>query len=433
MYSDIQTEQAVLACMLIDDDCSLDYGLLDVEDFTEETNKQIFIAISNLVKQNKKVDYLTVYNFLNQKVEISYLAGLSDSLPTTANFQQYVEQLKDLTLKRKLLKLADKIRDKDKSGQELAELAERAIFELRVETSLSEFTRLNELVLDVYLNIEKVAFGEIERGLRTGFTKLDEIIGGLRNQEYILLGARPSMGKTALAINIAENLLLRNKVIAFFSLEMSKEQLIERLLSSMALVKTGYKRDVEVEELKKLQNAANYLLDKKLFIDDDPNKSVADMLSMCRKLKSREGLDLVIVDYLQKIKSNHKGSRREQLEQISSDLKNMAKMLDVPVLVVSSLSRASEARETKMPLMSDLRETGQLEFDADVIIFLHREHYYKRTDESIKRDADIIVAKNRNGRTGRTKLLWFEEFTIFMNPPEVEEGENFEDRRIDTG
>lgn len=433
MYSDIQTEQAVLACMLIDDDCSLDYGLLDVEDFTEETNKQIFIAISNLVKQNKKVDYLTVYNFLNQKVEISYLAGLSDSLPTTANFQQYVEQLKDLTLKRKLLKLADKIRDKDKSGQELAELAERAIFELRVETSLSEFTRLNELVLDVYLNIEKVAFGEIERGLRTGFTKLDEIIGGLRNQEYILLGARPSMGKTALAINIAENLLLRNKVIAFFSLEMSKEQLIERLLSSMALVKTGYKRDVEVEEWKKLQNAANYLLDKKLFIDDDPNKSVADMLSMCRKLKSREGLDLVIVDYLQKIKSNHKGSRREQLEQISSDLKNMAKMLDVPVLVVSSLSRASEARETKMPLMSDLRETGQLEFDADVIIFLHREHYYKRTDESIKRDADIIVAKNRNGRTGRTKLLWFEEFTIFMNPPEVEEGENFEDRRIDTG
>lgn len=421
MYKDIETEQAVLASMIIDNDCSLDCGLLSVDDFTEELHQKIFIGIQSLVKKEKQVDYLTLYTELNKQVQASYLAKLNDSLPTTANFKQYIDQLKDLSLKRKLYKLADEIRNPEKTGEELAELAEREIFELREETSTSEFTKLNEIILDVYGYIEKISEGKIERGLNTGYSALDEILGGLRKQEYILLGARPSIGKTALAVNIAENLLIQNKSIAFFSFEMSEQQLVERLLKGMALVETGYKKSMSVGEWGKLQKAANYLSSKKLFIDDNPNKTVSDMQSMCRKLKRTEGLDLVVIDYLQKVKSSHGGTKREQLEQVSNDIKNMAKMLNVPILVVSSLSRANETREVKVPVMSDLRETGQLEFDADVIMFLHREYYYNRANEDIKRDADIIVAKNRNGKIGRTKLIWYEEYTKFFNRGEKSE------------
>lgn len=414
MYSDLQTEQAVLASMIIDSNCSIEYSLLSIEDFTDKLHQTIYVGISNLIKSNKKVDYLTLYNELNKKVEVTYLANLSNSLPTTANFKEYVNELKDLTLKRKLYLLADKIKDTKKSGEELAELAEKEIFQLREETSTSEFTKLNEIMMDVYNHIEKIASGEMERGLKTGYNNLDNIIGGLRKSEYILLGARPSIGKTALAINIAENLLTQGKTVAFFSYEMSKVQLVERLLKSASMVETGYKRNMSADEWRKLQNAANFFINRNLFIDDNPNKSVSDMQSMCRKLKRQKGLDLVIIDYLQKVKSNVRGSKREQLEQVSNDIKNMAKMLNVPVLVVSSLSRASETRDVKIPIMSDLRETGQLEFDADVIMFLHRQYYYDRTNENIKRDADIIVAKNRNGKVGRTKLKWFEEYTKFL-------------------
>ena len=187
----------------------------------------------------------------------------------------------------------------------------------------------------------------------------------------------------------------------------------------------GSRYDMTEKDWKKLLSTANYLLDRKLFIDEDPNKSVADMLSMCRKLKKKHGLDLVIVDYLQKIKATKYGVRREQLEQISNDLKNMAKALDVPVLVISSLSRATEQRNSRMPVMSDLRETGQIEFDADVIMFLHREYYYK-PEEDLKHDADVIIAKNRNGAVGRAKLLWLEEYTRFIS---VSEKNKFEEER----
>lgn len=414
-YGNEQTEQAVLACMMTSEDCSMDCGLLDTSDFINDKHKKIFTGIKNLVKSDKRVELLTLSNELKGQVTISYLGNLNNLLPTTANFSEYVRQLKDLTLKRKLYLLADEIRNPKKTGDELAEIAEREVFALREETSTNEFSNLDDLVLEVYGNIEKLADGVIERGIKTGYAKLDDIIGGLRKQEYILLGARPSIGKTALAVNIAENLLIKEKTVAFFSYEMSEQQLVERLLKGMAKVVTGYKKNMTANDWKKLQNTASYIAKRKLFIDDNPNKKVSDMQSMCRKLKRQEGLDLVIIDYLQKVKSNVRGTKREQLEQVSNDIKNMAKMLDVPILVVSSLSRANETRDNKMPVMSDLRETGQLEFDADVIMFLHREYYYDRANEDIKRDADVVVAKNRNGKVGRTKLLWYEEYTKFFN------------------
>lgn len=427
MYKDIKTEQAVLACMLINENCSYDYGLLSVEDFTDEINKLVFTGIKNLVKQNKNVDFITVYNQLNQKVPVSYLAELSGALPTTANFRMYVDQLKDLTLKRKLLRLADEIRNTEKPGKELAEYAEKEIFELRQETSINQFTKIDNIIFDVLENIEDIYKGKKERGISTGFHSLDYIVGGLRKKEYIILAARPSMGKTALAINIAENLIMTNKIVAFFSFEMSKEQLVERLIRGASFVdkrKLNKENGMEMDdnEWDKLVKASNRLSIRNLFIDDDPYRTIPEMLSMCMKLKREKGLDLVIIDYLQKIRCTEKGTKREQLEYVSNDIKNMAKLLDVPVIAISSLSRANENREIKIPQLSDLRETGQLEFDADVIIFLHREYYYKRTDESLKYDADVVVAKNRNGSIGRTKLMWFADITKFLTK---ERGEKY--------
>ncbi len=249
----------------------------------------------------------------------------------------------------------------------------------------------------------------------------------MRKSEYILLAARPSIGKTALAINIAQNLITQNKSVAFFSLEMSKEQLVERLLRGMALVENDrlLKRNgkkMQQNDWDKLLNTANYIYNKNLYIDDNPSISVGEMQSMCRKLKRTKGLDLVIIDYLQLIQSNVKGSRREQVEQVSRDLKRMAKELNVPILVISSLSRANTQRENKIPILSDLRETGQIEFDADVVMFIHREFYYKPSETELKHDADIIIAKNRNGEIGRAKLNWYAEYTRFMSKGEITNG-----------
>jgi replicative DNA helicase len=428
---DIKTEQVTIACMLIDENCRHEYGSLSEHDFTDEANRRIFTAIKTLTKQSKEVDYLTVYTLLNGTVPMTYIAELTGTLPNVRSFQQYVDRLKDLTLKRELNDLADEIKSTDLSGQELAEKTEEKIYKLRDETSLSEFYKIDRIVFDVYSYLDDVYAGKIEQGLSTGYPAIDEIVGGLRKKEYILLGARPSIGKTALGINIAQNVIMRNKTVAFFSYEMSKELLVERLLKGMAKISdkklkkakrsNNERYEMTESDWDKLSNTVNYIYNKNLFIDDDPNRTVGDMNSMCRKLKRKHGLDLVIVDYLQKVKPSANGSRREQIEQVSNDLKNMAKQLDVPVLVISSLSRANMQRENKIPILSDLRETGQLEFDADVIMFLHREYYYKPEEKHLKHDADIIIAKNRNGRLGRAKLMWFEEYTRFMSVPEGRE------------
>lgn len=426
MNQNIKTEQAVLASMIIDDRCSVEHGLISEEDFTQEIHKVIYTAIKNLSKKEKNIDYLEIHNETNKRVAIDYLMNLSDNLPSTANFKQYVDVLKDLTLKRKIFKITNDIRNSEKTGKELAEIAESEIFKLREETNTSEFTNLNEIILDVYDDMALTYEDKKERGLSTGYPAIDRVLGGMRKQEYILLAARPSIGKTALAINVAENLLAKNKSIAFFSYEMSKNQLVERLLKGLALVDSkrinkeripGSKKNYEMnpKDWRKISSAANYLSKKNLSIDDDPNKTVPEMLSMCRKLKREKGLDLVIIDYLQKVKTNEKGTKREKLEYVSNEVKNMAKALDVPVIAISSLSRKNEERNVKIPQLSDLRESGQLEFDADVIMFLHRDYYYDRTETHKKHDADLVIAKNRNFKVGAVKLLWFEEYTKFMS------------------
>lgn len=420
----VKLEQSVLGCMILNKDCAMDYGLLNENDFTEPMHREIYRGISSLVVKNKPVDYLSIYEETSHRADIKYMAGLINSVPSTTAFKYYVSDLKDVTLKREVNSLADKLKDAELSGVEAVELAEKEIFNLRERNSNSDFKHVGGIITEVYENLWEIYEGNTERGIGTGYNAIDDILGGMRRAEYILLAARPSIGKTALAINIAQNLITQNKSVAFFSLEMSKEQLVERLLRGMALVENDrlLKRNgkkMQQKDWDKLLNTANYIYNKNLYIDDNPSATVGEMQSMCRKLKRTKGLNLVIIDYLQLIQSNIKGSRREQVEQVSRDLKRMAKELNVPVLVISSLSRANMTRESKIPVLSDLRETGQIEFDADVVMFIHREYYYKPSETELKHDADIIVAKNRNGEIGRAKLNWFAEYTRFMSKGEI--------------
>src|SRR5699024_3440776 len=368
MIQNHKLEQSVLACMLIDNECAEEYGLLEIDDFTILDNQKTFYAIKNLVKNNKAIDYMTVYEETKQDVELTYLMNLAEVMPSVINFKSYVEQLKDLTLKRKLYKLADELKDRDKKGQEIAELAEERIFNLQESNISGEFVQARDLAMDTLNYIQNSYDGKVPTGINTGYQALDRILRGMQGGDYILLAGRPSMGKTALSINITENLILNNKTVAFFSLEMPNRQIMQRMLLGNSLTPANKLSDKKMDKYdwERLSNSMNSMLNTKLYLEDDSSKTVAEMNSMSRRLKRRVGLDIVIIDYLQQIQATAGGNRREQVEQISRDLKRMAKDLDVPVIVVSSLSRANQMREDKRPILSDLRESGQIEFDADM-------------------------------------------------------------------
>lgn len=420
----IELESSVLSCMILDERCSKDCNILSKEDFTHPTNINIFEAIKLLVQKNKAVDYLTVYHELNKAVTITYLSDLANSMATTANFREYVKELKDLTLKRQLAKLGQALNDRNKSGKELAELAEREIFALSEKLSFGEFVNIKDIVLDVYLDIDKRYQNTRLEGITTGYQGLDKVTDGLKKKNLIYLAGRPSMGKTALALNIAEKNILVGNSVAIFSLEMGKEELVKRLILSMSYVSAEKLKNKELteEDWARMLKGANALLDKKLFIEDNASLTVPEMTSMCRRLKKDNKLELIIIDYLQLINSNgEKKSRREEIDYISKNLKAMAKELDVPVLVISSLSRATEQRQNKRPMLSDLRESGQIEYDADLVLFVHREEYYNPTDEN-RGEAEIIVAKQRNGQLGIVKLRWLGHCTKFIDASHIVKG-----------
>lgn len=418
----MELENSILSCMMLDEECSKDCNLLSKEDFTHTTNIIIFQAIRSLVQREKPIDYLTVYQELKQEVSFTYLADLANSMPTTANFKEYIRQLKDITLKRQLSKLGQALTDKDKTGKELIEFAETEIFSLSEKTTIGEFIEIKDIILDVYLDIEKRYQNDELEGITTGYHALDKATDGLKKKNLIYLAGRPSMGKTALAINIAEKNVLAGNSVAIFSLEMGKEELVKRLILGASYVNAQKIKNKELtaDDWGRMLKGANSLLSKKLFIEDNTSLTVAEMTSMCRRIKRDKGLDLVIIDYLQLISSNgNKNSRREEIDSISKSLKAMAKELDVPVIVISSLSRATEQRQNKRPMLSDLRESGQIEYDADLVMFVHREEYYNPTDEN-KGEAEIIIAKQRNGQLGIVKLGWLGPYTKFVDASHIE-------------
>ena len=407
----IQLEANVLSCMMNSYECSQENNLLKEEDFVDKEHKQILKAISELVLGKKHPDCNTIYEHLNKKIDFSYLADISDTTSTTRGFKSYISQLKDITLKRKLINLANDIKTKELTGKGLSEFAEKEIFRLREEVQTNNFDSTKELIPNALGRIEDVYIQKGIRGISTGFKAIDEITGGLRKKNLIYLAARPAMGKTALALNIATN-IARKEQVAIFSLEMSKEELSERMILSEANVSSRRIKQMKDDEWKKVTTAASYLYNSKIHIYDRNNLKVPEMASMCRKLKKNNGLGLVIIDYLQLMPI--KGSRYEGMTNLSIALKSMAKELDCPVLALSQLSRAVEARDNKRPQMSDLRETGQIEQDADVIMFIYRGEYYDDETED-KGMAEIIFAKQRNNPTGFIKLGWLGEFTKFVN------------------
>lgn len=423
----IELENSILSCMMLSEECSKDCNLLSKDDFTDKINILIFQAIRFLVQREKPVDYLTVYQELKQQVSITYLSDLSNSMPSTANFKDYVIELKDLTLKRHLSKLGQALTDKNKTGKELVEFAESEIFSLSEKAVIGEFVEIKDIILDVYLDIEKRYQNNELEGITTGYAALDKITDGLKKKNLIYLAGRPSMGKTALAINIAEKTVLAGNSVAIFSLEMGKEELVKRLILGASYVNSQKikNKELTVDDWGRMLKGANSLLDKNLFIEDNASLTVAEMTSMSRRIKREKGLDLIIVDYLQLISSSgNKASRREEIDSISKSLKAMAKELDVPVVVISSLSRATEQRQNKRPILSDLRESGQIEYDADLVMFVHREEYYNPTDEN-KGEAEIIIAKQRNGQLGIVKLGWLGPYTKFVDASHIERGGSY--------
>ncbi|MEW6572289.1 MAG: replicative DNA helicase [Bacillota bacterium] len=425
----IDAEQAVLGAIFLDPDVIHQVvGLVQPEDFYQEPHRLIFETILTLDDSGVPIDIITVTDALRQKgyLEraggVSYIVTLADVVPSTAHAEQYARMVAEKALLRTLIQVATRIRDMGyEAGDDPRKLlgeAERMILELAQDRVTGTFASLRSILEATLKHIEEVYQAEGEMlGLPTGFADLDRILSGLWPQDLIITAARPSMGKTALALSIAMNVAKKGVPVGFFSLEMSKEQLVQRLLT--AEVKIDHKRIrtalLSDEDWRNLTEAAGSIAPLPIFIDDTPGLTVREMRARAKRLKAEKGLGLLIIDYLQLMQPTRRVENRQQeIAEISRSLKALAKELNIPVVALSQLSRAVEQRHEKRPVMSDLRESGALEQDADVIMFIYREEYY-RPDTEKKGIAEIIIAKQRNGPVGTVELAFLKEFTCFVN------------------
>ncbi|MDR3745675.1 MAG: replicative DNA helicase [Acidobacteriaceae bacterium] len=436
--SSVHTEVAILGAMLLDGVAISDAtAKLKADDFSLDSHQRIYRAMGDLMAKGHGVDYLTVQEELSRRRELdsvggpAYLAFLSEGIPRNFNIESYVRIVKDKSLLRQLMGIFHDggIRAADQSEDAITVLGdiEAQLAEVADAAIQRGLAGIGEIVAGSFGSIDKLyEQGREVTGLATRYTEFDRMTSGLQDSELIIIAARPSMGKTAWAINIAQNAAVHDgKVVAVFSLEMSKESLLRRMLASEALVnsrkiQTGF---LPKEDKGKLLSALERLMESKMFIDDTPGISLAEMRAKARRLKQQEGqLDLIMVDYLQLMTGSNptgkKGfeNRTQEVSSISRGLKALAKEMHVPVIALSQLSRGSEQRVgDKKPLLSDLRESGSIEQDADVVAFIHREEYYDRENEDIKGQADIIIAKQRNGPTGSIKLAYLADYTRFEN------------------
>ncbi|MBE6914349.1 MAG: replicative DNA helicase [Ruminococcaceae bacterium] len=427
----LQAEQAVIGSMLIDPNCIPDV-LKDAraEHFYNRTNRDIFETIYAMFNYGQTIDPVTIMEQMKVRgvfqegSTAKYFTDLMDATPTAANVLQYVSIIRDKALQRDLGQVADGITRMVNEGlgsaDEMLESAERSIFGLRKDRTIGGLKPIAEVVQLVYDNLSRMAEeGERLPGLSTGLTDLDARILGLNKGELILVASRPGMGKTSIALNIAMSAAKTSgTAVAVFSLEMSREQLATRLLASESLVDSQklMKGNLNTEEWRRIVAAAASLSQVNILIDDNPMLSVADMNAQCRRVKN---LGLVVVDYLQLMQSaGGKQSGGENRQQVVADmsrmLKIMAKELEVPVLCLSQLSRANESRSDKRPMLSDLRESGAIEQDADVVIGLYREGYYNKECEN-PNAAEAIVLKNRKGETGTVQLMWLGDYTTYVS------------------
>ena len=428
---DEDAEQAVLGSMLTDNDAVMAaVEVLKEDAFYREDNKIIYQAILNLYSKSEPIDIITLKDELESmgKFEqvggFEYLASLPDKVPTTANVQKYIKIVEEKSVLRNLIKTANEIIElgynPTEDVEDIMDGAEKKIFDIMQSKNTKSYTPIKDVLVESFTNLEKL-YNQKQRvtGVPTQFYDLDDKTAGLHGSELILVAARPAMGKTAFALNIATNAALRANVpVAIFSLEMSKDQLVNRMLCSEAMVDSNKVRTgkLDEEDWTKLAEAIGPLSEAGVYIDDTPGISVMEIRTKCRKLKMEKNIGLVVIDYLQLISGSNKrnGSREQEISEISRSLKVLAKELNVPVIALSQLSRAVEQRDDHRPMLSDLRESGAIEQDADIVMFLYRDDYYNK--ESAEKDiAEVIIAKQRGGSTGTVKLYWMGNYTKFVN------------------
>ena len=426
----IEAEQSVIGAALSDQSVMpLIIEKVKPDYFFNENHRAIFGIIFRMFTSGVPIDIVTLLNeamklhiFENANEGRRYLADIANTLPTTANIESYCKIVEDKYYIRSLAYAARDILDSVQSGEQDAQLlldsAEQKIYDIRQGRNVSGLSSLADAVLEAYDRLGKLT-GEdkdLYVGARTGFTLLDSITSGLNKSDLIIIAARPGMGKTSFAMNIARNVAkTSDKDVVTFNLEMSKEQLATRLLSTEVRVESGALRNgrIKTEDWVTLATSAAYLSTLPMFIDDTASMTVQQMKAKLRRVKN---LGLVIIDYLQLMGStSHSDNRVTVISEITRQLKVMAKELDVPVILLSQLSRAVESRNDKRPMLSDLRESGSIEQDADIVLFLYRDAYYNKESQR-QNISECIVAKNRHGETGTVELIWNGQFTLFSNP-----------------
>ena len=426
-----EAERSVIGCMIMSRDAILAASeLLSGEDFYQQQLGVVFDAMVELFNEGKPVDLVTLPDRLKEKdvppevYSVEFIRDLLDAVPTSANIRYYANIVSEKAMLRKLIKLNEDIANtcylSKERVEDILEDTEKRMFQLLQKRNSGDTVPIRQVVLNALNTIEKASQTKgTVTGIPTGFVDLDYKTSGLQPSDLILVAARPSMGKTAFVLNMAQYMAFRkDRSVAIFSLEMSKEQLVNRLFALESKVdsqsiRTGNLQD---EDWAKLIEGAGIIGNSRLIIDDTPGISISELRSKCRKFKLEQGLDVVIIDYLQLMTGSGRGSdsRQQEISDISRALKGVARELNVPVVALSQLSRAVEKRDDKRPMLSDLRESGAIEQDADVVMFIYRDDYYHKDTEN-KNMAEIIIAKQRSGPIGTVNLVWMPEYTRFVN------------------
>ena len=444
----IEAERATLGAMLLEKDAidkAVEMGL-DAADFYHEYNKIVFKGIMDLYHKNEPVDLITISNRLIEKAELDKIGGtlfltdLISQVPTAAGIEHYTKIVRDRSVQRKLIKAADEIINTayhpDLPIDEILGNAEAKILDVAKDEESNDFVRISEAVKAEYYRIAEILdAGGTSSGIKSGFANLDKITAGLHPAELFILAARPSMGKTAFALNIAKNVAMKEQTVAFFSLEMSRAQLAMRILCSEMKLNQDAVRKLNANQTEEEQNkfltglmaGIDRLWETPLYINDTPGITVPEMRSKLRRMQSSEtGLHLVVIDYLQLITGNIRAENRTQeISQIARELKALAREFNVPVIALSQLSRMVESRSPKRPQLSDLRESGAIEQDADVVAFLYRPAYYKPAEKEFDQAGysgnvaenlvELIIAKQRNGPTDTVFLDWYQDYATFTD------------------
>ena len=431
MPHSLEAEQSVIGSMLLDPDAiEVASEMLREEDFYSRQNGVLFETITEMYQKDLDVDPVTLQTRLRDKnlppevYSTELIRDLIAQVPTSANIRSYAELVASKSILRRMIRANEEIAaacyGESEEVETILDQAEKKVFEISQRRAVDSYVPIRQVVLNAMERIEKASRikGNVT-GRSTGFTDLDVKTAGLQNSDLILIAARPSMGKTALTLNIAEYLTMReNRCVAIFSLEMSKEQLMNRLLSmdshvDAQKIRTG---DLSDQEWGDIIESAGMIGESRLILDDTPAITVSEMRTRCRKYKMEFGLELVMVDYLQLMSGGGRrsDSRQQEISDISRSLKSLARELQVPIIALSQLSRAVEGRPNKRPMLSDLRESGAIEQDADVVMFIYRDEYYNPDSEK-KGVAEIIIAKQRNGPIGTVELGWQPQLTRFTN------------------